>query len=73
MLSQKLAALFALMIFASHGVIGRPCPVGPGPEAITDSTFGDGGVAVGAIGVQGLPPAVVVPGPILIRLNKFNE
>ena len=26
MLSQKIAALFALMVFASQGVMGRPSP-----------------------------------------------
>ena len=62
MLSQKLAAFFALMVFASHGVIGRPYPDGPGPEDIADSILGDVGVAVGRTGVQILPAAIVDPG-----------
>lgn len=62
MLSQKLAAFFALMVFASHGVIGRPYPDGPGPEDTTDSTLGDVGVALAEIGVQDLPAALIVPG-----------
>jgi len=30
MLSQKIAALFALMVFASQGVMGRPAPINAG-------------------------------------------
>ena len=62
MLSHKLAALFALMVFASHGVIGRPYPDGPGPEDTVDNLLGDIGIGAGEIGVQTLPAAVIVPG-----------
>lgn len=47
MLFQKLAALFALMVFASHSVIGHPYPVGPSPEGIPNSVFeGAGGIGI---------------------------
>ena len=48
MLSQKIVALFALTVFASQGVIGRPAPDNVG--GTVGSGSGAGGGALGVLG-----------------------
>ena len=68
MLFQKLAALFVLMVFASHGVIGHPYPDVPGPEDTMDNVLGDAGEFLSKAGAQSILEAIMMPG-----LNAANE
>jgi len=54
MLSQKIAALFALMVLASQGVIGRPQA-----DSLIDSLELDLGTVAGDLGAAVLPAEAV--------------
>ena len=62
MLSQKLAALFALvMVFASQGVIGLPYPSSDN-ESLLDNVEANAGKLIADIGVDVFPAQLIDPG-----------